>query len=499
MSATARLQAVRPPVFDNAYTRGLFDPTTAGVLRRRRVLRADAGRARRSGRPDARADVGRGLRPVPPQLAVPVDHAWSTSPSTRPRWPRLAAIGAEVITSAHGPTITSTSLARAFELLAGCRPPSRRRCRPRAASRSRATPVPVAGSSVWSASAPDCSLSWAGRARGPTYQRWHCVPPSDGSGGVEGKRAVSTTKIDGEIRYDHVRSRAAARPVPGVPADAGGGTALLQRGARLLRPQPLRRRRGAFKDHETFSSAKSDILELIKTDDGAAVGRVHLRGPAAAHGPPRHPVPGLHAEEDAGPRAADPRVLRRRARSPRRHRPARLRGRPRRQDADEGDRHAARHPRGGPGGVRVHQDNKLRRRRASPAPSTTTSSPTARSSSESVDRRNEHPSDDLMTALIQAEFEDETGTTRRLTRDELLIFLNILATAGNETTNRVIGWSGKLLADHPDQRRRLVEDRSLIPNAVEEILRYQPRPSSRADTSPATSSSTARPCPRAAP
>ena len=49
-----------------------------------------------------------------------------------------------------------------------------------------------------------------------------------------------------------------------------------------------------------------------------------------------------------------------------------------------------------------------------------------------------------------------------------------MATAGNETTNRVIGWTGKILADHPDQRRELVEDRSLIANAVEEILRFEP-------------------------
>ena len=88
--------------------------------------------------------------------------------------------------------------------------------------------------------------------------------------------------------------------------------------------------------------------------------------------------------------------------------------------------------------------------------------------------RVQHPSDDLMTALMQAEFEDETGTVRRLTRDELLIFVNVLATAGNETTNRVIGHSGKILAEHPDQRRALVDDRSLIPNAVEEILRFEP-------------------------
>jgi cytochrome P450 len=49
-----------------------------------------------------------------------------------------------------------------------------------------------------------------------------------------------------------------------------------------------------------------------------------------------------------------------------------------------------------------------------------------------------------------------------------------LATAGNETTNRLIGWTGKVLAENPDQRRQLHADRSLIPNAIEEMLRYEP-------------------------
>ena len=91
-----------------------------------------------------------------------------------------------------------------------------------------------------------------------------------------------------------------------------------------------------------------------------------------------------------------------------------------------------------------------------------------------IDWRAEHPSDDIMTELLQAEFEDETGTVRRLTRDEILIYVNVVAGAGNETTNRLIGWAGKVLSDHPDQRRELVEDRSLIPNAIEELLRYEP-------------------------
>jgi len=93
---------------------------------------------------------------------------------------------------------------------------------------------------------------------------------------------------------------------------------------------------------------------------------------------------------------------------------------------------------------------------------------------EYIDWRAEHPSDDLMTELLQAEFVDETGTTRNLTRAELLNYVTVLAGAGNETTNRLIGWSGKVLGEHPEQRRELVADPSLIPNAIEEVLRFEP-------------------------
>jgi cytochrome P450 len=93
---------------------------------------------------------------------------------------------------------------------------------------------------------------------------------------------------------------------------------------------------------------------------------------------------------------------------------------------------------------------------------------------EYVDWRAEHPSDDLMTELMMTEFEDETGTVRCLTRQEVLTYTNVVAGAGNETTARLIGWAGKVLAEHPDQRRALVENPSLIPNAVEELLRFEP-------------------------
>jgi cytochrome P450 len=90
-----------------------------------------------------------------------------------------------------------------------------------------------------------------------------------------------------------------------------------------------------------------------------------------------------------------------------------------------------------------------------------------------IDWRADHPSDDLMTELLQAEFEDHTGTWRRLSRAEILGYVGLLAGAGNETTTRLIGWTGKVLAEHPDQRAELVADRSLVPNAIEELLRYE--------------------------
>lgn len=93
---------------------------------------------------------------------------------------------------------------------------------------------------------------------------------------------------------------------------------------------------------------------------------------------------------------------------------------------------------------------------------------------EYLDWRSEHPSDDLMTELLNAEFEDETGTVRRLSRTEVLTYVSLLAGAGNETTTRLIGWTGKLLGEHADQRRQVSQDPSLVPKAIEEILRFEP-------------------------
>jgi cytochrome P450 len=93
---------------------------------------------------------------------------------------------------------------------------------------------------------------------------------------------------------------------------------------------------------------------------------------------------------------------------------------------------------------------------------------------EYVDWRAAHPSDDVVTELLNVEFEDEHGVRRRLAKEELLMYINVLAVAGNETTGRLISFTAQLLADHPDQRGLLNEDFSLLPNTIEEVMRYEP-------------------------
>ncbi|ONH24654.1 cytochrome P450 [Pseudofrankia asymbiotica] len=91
-----------------------------------------------------------------------------------------------------------------------------------------------------------------------------------------------------------------------------------------------------------------------------------------------------------------------------------------------------------------------------------------------IDWRRENPSDDLMTELLTNEFTDENGVTRTLTRDEILTYVTVVAGAGNETTGRLIGWATSTLAKFPEARAELVADPSLIPGAIEELLRFEP-------------------------
>ena len=82
--------------------------------------------------------------------------------------------------------------------------------------------------------------------------------------------------------------------------------------------------------------------------------------------------------------------------------------------------------------------------------------------------RRREPKDDLLTGLVQAEHE---GT--RLDQDEMLAMLTLLLVAGNETTTTLIGNAVLTLLDHPGELKRLRDDPSLLPRAVDEVLRFE--------------------------
>ncbi|MEM7409368.1 MAG: cytochrome P450 [Myxococcota bacterium] len=90
-----------------------------------------------------------------------------------------------------------------------------------------------------------------------------------------------------------------------------------------------------------------------------------------------------------------------------------------------------------------------------------------------IDSRRETPREDLATVLGRAEFEDIDGTTRRLTDDECASFMTLLAAAGAETTAKLLTHAMVLLWKHPDQRQALFEAPDGIPQAIEEVLRYE--------------------------
>jgi cytochrome P450 len=88
--------------------------------------------------------------------------------------------------------------------------------------------------------------------------------------------------------------------------------------------------------------------------------------------------------------------------------------------------------------------------------------------------RRKKPRDDMMSALLAAEITEDDGSSRKLTDAEAVAFIKLLSSAGNETTAKLIGWIGSSLAEFPGERAKLVKQPELVPNAIEEILRYEP-------------------------
>jgi cytochrome P450 len=80
----------------------------------------------------------------------------------------------------------------------------------------------------------------------------------------------------------------------------------------------------------------------------------------------------------------------------------------------------------------------------------------------------------MISAVIASEIEAEGGAVRPLDDRELLDFIGLLSGAGTETVSRLMGWAGVYLPRHPDQFEQIRNDLSLLPGAIEELLRIEP-------------------------
>jgi cytochrome P450 len=90
-----------------------------------------------------------------------------------------------------------------------------------------------------------------------------------------------------------------------------------------------------------------------------------------------------------------------------------------------------------------------------------------------VEERRTQPRNDLLTKLVEAELVRDDGEQTRLSDIEIAAFASMLGGAGAETVTKVVGSAIYLFARHPGQWQKLLDDRSRIPAAVEELLRYE--------------------------
>ncbi|MCY0876937.1 MAG: cytochrome P450, partial [Firmicutes bacterium] len=87
---------------------------------------------------------------------------------------------------------------------------------------------------------------------------------------------------------------------------------------------------------------------------------------------------------------------------------------------------------------------------------------------EVIAERRKQPKDDLISALLAAEVENQ-----HLSEVDILSLCWLLLVAGNETTTNLISNAVRTFVEHPDDMRRLQENSSLLPGAIEEVLRYR--------------------------
>ena len=272
--------------------------------------------------------------------------------------------------------------------------------------------------------------------------------------------------------YPHLAELREARPGPREPAGHLGAVPVRRR----VRPPAQPHHLGRGRQHhgglnEMRGAMFADLLEEFggRRAGPGRPGHPQPR-PARPHPHPQAGVQGVHRPPGRAAPAARPGSGRRRPRPGRRRRDlgrGRGAGLP---PALPGDQRAAGHARGRPGrdpGLvpRHHQDPRPDRRRGGHAgrlrgqrrddrPTSTRSSPWKR----------EHPADDVLTGLVQAE---EDGDT--LSADELRDQIVLLFIAGHETTVNLIGNGMQALLRHPDQMARWRDDPGLDATAVDEL------------------------------
>ena len=90
-----------------------------------------------------------------------------------------------------------------------------------------------------------------------------------------------------------------------------------------------------------------------------------------------------------------------------------------------------------------------------------------------IQERRAEPQDDMISDLIAVEVERDDGTMTSLDDVEITGFASLLGGAGAETVTKLVGNAVVTFAENPDQWQMLLDDRSKIPAAVEELLRWE--------------------------
>lgn len=101
---------------------------------------------------------------------------------------------------------------------------------------------------------------------------------------------------------------------------------------------------------------------------------------------------------------------------------------------------------------------------------------TAKVFERAIREKRANPCDDLISSLVHADFEDDDGTTRKLTDEEVTAYCRLIVFAGGETTWRQMGNALYALLSHPDQLEALKADRSLMTQTVLESVRWLGEP-----------------------